>query len=154
MTRGDGWAVLALLAMSAAQADEAKPLDLQGMVVPARRACATAAAPGRVTELRVKEGQKVKRGEVVARLDRAGGGAENVVSPLEGVVLSVTVEVGVYSDPSRFGLVRSASVCEVADLSTPEVELAVPASVLARVAVGQECQVTLDLPRPTEFKGT
>jgi multidrug efflux pump subunit AcrA (membrane-fusion protein) len=55
-------------------ADEPKPdktpADFVAVVVPSKRVVVTSRIPGRVAEVLVEEGQKVKKGDVIARLER------------------------------------------------------------------------------------
>src|SRR5580658_7872722 len=53
----------------AAAATGGTALDASGYVVAQRQATVSAKALGRVVELRIEEGQRVKEGEIVARLD-------------------------------------------------------------------------------------
>ncbi|HZR46505.1 MAG TPA: biotin/lipoyl-binding protein, partial [Candidatus Manganitrophaceae bacterium] len=46
-------------------------LNASGYVVPQRRAAVASKATGRLVELRVKEGDAVKKGEILARLESA-----------------------------------------------------------------------------------
>jgi HlyD family secretion protein len=45
------------------------PLEFKGYLTPARRALVSSTVQGRITEVLVREGQQVKQGDVVARLD-------------------------------------------------------------------------------------
>src|SRR3712207_6665206 len=46
------------------------PLEFRGHLTPVRRALVTSDTQGRVVELSVREGQQVRKGEVIGRLDR------------------------------------------------------------------------------------
>ena len=59
-----------------ARADEAPPkpppaLEFKGHLTPVQRVLVAARVPGQVIEVPVREGQQVKKGDVLARLDRA-----------------------------------------------------------------------------------
>ena len=60
--------------VSVACADEPKPeaipIEGRGGVVPVKRVTITSAVPGQVAEVLVQPGQRVKRGEVLFRLER------------------------------------------------------------------------------------
>jgi multidrug resistance efflux pump len=71
MTRRQACLLVLLAAAHPACGQEPKkePLNAPGTLMPARLALVTAVRPGRVDELLVKEGQAVKKGEIIARLD-------------------------------------------------------------------------------------
>src|SRR5437879_4373686 len=55
-------------------ADEPKPderpIEGRGVVVPLKRVTITSAVPGQVADVHVQAGQRVKRGEILFRLER------------------------------------------------------------------------------------
>jgi HlyD family secretion protein len=69
-----GAAVFGLL--GAGRADEAPPkqppaLEFKGYLTPVQRVLVASRVPGQVVEVLVREGQRVKKGDLLARLDRA-----------------------------------------------------------------------------------
>lgn len=70
--------------------------------------------------------------------------AATVRAPFDGVVLKVNVEIGAFTNPANFGLVQAAGLVELADVSTFYVETAVREGDLAKIAVGQRCELALE----------
>src|SRR5262249_16753428 len=72
---------------------------------------------------------------------------------MDGTVLKLNVGVGSVTNPDAFGLVRTASVCELGDLSVWEVEGEIHERNLARFFKGQRCEARLDTSPETAYRG-
>ncbi len=68
-------------------------------------------------------------------------GNATVKAPLAGIILTKKAEEGNFVNPAAFSNGLSASLCEMADLSDMEVDLAVSERDIAKVFKGQECRV-------------
>jgi len=91
-----------------------------------------------------------------AERERARGlfDATAVRAPIDGTVLKLNVGVGSVTNPDAFGLVRTASVCELGDLSTLEIEVEVPERNLVRFFKGQRCEARPDASPETVYRGS
>jgi multidrug resistance efflux pump len=67
-----------------------------------------------------------------------------ITAPVSGTILSKKAEEGNMVNPSAFSNGLSASLCEMADLSDLEVDLAIEERDVARVFRGQRCKVRPD----------
>lgn len=196
--------ISAVVAPTPVQADEPKAgravLESRGHLVPGSQVTVSPKVAGQVVELLFDEGQQVKAGDVLARLDpgeyavtlrlaraklklaeaelakaREGAGKDDraiaearvevaraeveqtqyqldgtaVRAPIDGVVLAKRAGVGARLD-LRAG---QASVCDLADLRSMEVEVLVPERDLAKVAKGQACVVQVDALPGETYRG-
>lgn len=64
-----------------------------------------------------------------------------VKAPISGIILSKKAEEGNQVNPSAFSNGLSASLCEMADLTNMEVDLAIAERDISKVFKGQKCQV-------------
>ena len=74
-------------------------------------------------------------------------------APFDGVVLTKNASVGDVITPFSSALGSQAAVVTMADMSTLEVEADVSESNLARVSVGQPCEIQLDALPGQRFRG-
>jgi RND family efflux transporter MFP subunit len=72
-------------------------------------------------------------------------------SPINGVILSKKTEEGNLVNPLGFNV--SASICDIADLSQLEVDVAIPEGEISKVSAGQVCLVRVDAKPDAVFKG-
>jgi HlyD family secretion protein len=131
-------------------------LDSIGYVVAQRKAAISSKVSGRLEWLGVAEGSRVKAGEVIARLDARDVKAKQdmlIRAPFDGVILSKGADVGDLVTPFSSTANSKRIVVSMADMSTLEVEADVAGSSLARVRVGQPCQIVLDALPDTRFVG-
>ncbi len=95
-------------------------------------------------DARIAAGQEEIK-QAKAELVRAKWKLDNcvVVAPVSGTILSKKAEKGNIVNPSSFGSTGSlaASICDLADLSDMEVDLAVAERDIARVFKGQKCKI-------------
>ncbi len=64
-----------------------------------------------------------------------------VCAPIEGIILSKKAEEGNMVNPAAFSNGLSASLCEMADLTKMEVDLAIPERDIGKVFDNQACQI-------------
>jgi len=74
-------------------------------------------------------------------------------APFDGVILSKSANVGDMVTPFSSAVDSKGAVVSMADMSTLEVEADVSESSLAKVRVGQPCEITLDALPDTRFRG-
>ncbi len=131
-------------------------LDSTGYVVAPRKAAISSKVSGRLEWLGVVEGSRVKAGEVIARLDGRDVKAKQdmlIRAPFDGVILSKSADVGDLVTPFSSTADSKRAVASIADMSTLEVEADVSASGLARIRVGQPCEIVLDALADARFLG-
>ena len=74
-------------------------------------------------------------------------------APFDGVILSKSANVGDMVTPFSSAADSKGAVVNMADMSTLEVEADVSESSLAKVSVGQPCEITLDALPDARFRG-
>jgi RND family efflux transporter MFP subunit len=74
-------------------------------------------------------------------------------APFDGVIVSKSANVGDMVTPFSSAADSKGAVVNMADMSTLEVEADVSESSLARISVGQPCEITLDALPDTRFRG-
>ncbi len=74
-------------------------------------------------------------------------------APFDGVILSKSANVGDMVTPFSSAADSKGAVVSMADMSTLEVEADVSESSLAKVSVGQPCEITLDALPDIRFRG-
>jgi HlyD family secretion protein len=132
-------------------------LDSTGYVVAPRKAAISSKVSGRLEWLGVAEGSRVKAGEVIARLDSRDVKAKQdmlIRAPFDGVILSTSADVGDLVTPFSSTADSKRAVASIADMSMLEVEADVSASGLARIRLGQPCEIVLDVLPDARFLGT
>jgi HlyD family secretion protein len=76
-----------------------------------------------------------------------------ITAPIQGIILSKKTEEGNLVNPSAFSNGLSASLCEMADLTQLEVDLSIAERDIAKVKVGQKCQVRAEAYQSRPYKG-
>ena len=122
------------ISQSALDTSVARELRAKGALASARSALAAA-----------KAGRHVAQVSVDYTLIRA---------PFDGVVLTKNANVGDIVTPFSSAADSKGAVVTMADMSTLEVEADVSESSLAKVAVGQPCEIVLDALPDTRFRGS
>jgi RND family efflux transporter MFP subunit len=74
-----------------------------------------------------------------------------VRAPINGIIIAKRAEVGTRLDPKAFQV--SASLCDLADLRTMEVEVSIQERDLAKITKGQECVIRVDAFPNTTYRG-
>lgn len=142
---------LGIQTVKAAIAPRATTVDVNGIVefLPERQAIATSRAAGRVSEIHVKVGEKVAKGQSLLTIQPifVGSSPVSIPSPLDGYVTKQNVVLGQSVTPEA-GLMEIGDSSEVlvrgVMYETPEV---------AKVQVGQNISVNSSLIGNTPLKG-
>jgi multidrug efflux pump subunit AcrA (membrane-fusion protein) len=132
-------------------------LDSAGYVVASRKAAISSKVSGRLEWLGVSAGSRVKAGEVIARLDGRDVKAKQDIlirAPFDGVIVSKGADVGDLVTPFSSTADSKRAVASIADMSTLEVEADVSASGLAKIRLGQPCEIVLDALPDARFLGS
>jgi RND family efflux transporter MFP subunit len=74
-------------------------------------------------------------------------------APFDGVIVSKSANVGDMVTPFSSAVDSKGAVVSMADMKTLEVEADVSESSLAKIAVGQPCEITLDALPDSRFRG-
>jgi RND family efflux transporter MFP subunit len=77
----------------------------------------------------------------------------HIRAPFDGVIVSKSANVGDMVTPFSSAADSKGAVVNMADMSTLEVEADVSESSLARIKVGQPCEITLDALPDARFRG-
>ena len=102
---------------------------------------------GQVTELRVAEGDKVKKGQLLARInDRT-----SIEAPIDGVVLSVKVKKGESVTGNNFS--AGTEMFIIADMSVLELRVDVGENDIVKISDGDSATVTVDAYNNRKFSG-
>ena len=102
---------------------------------------------GQVTELKVTEGDKVKKGQVLARVNNRS----SIEAPIDGVVLSLKVKKGESVTGNSFSV--GTEMMTVADMSVLEVRVDVGENDIIKINIGDSADVEVDAYNNRKFKG-
>jgi len=102
---------------------------------------------GQVTELKVAEGDQVKKGQVLARINNRS----SIEAPIDGVVLALKVKKGESVTGNSFSV--GTEMMLVADMSLLEVRVDVGENDIVKINVGDSADVTVDAYNNRKFKG-
>ena len=102
---------------------------------------------GQVTELKVAEGDNVKKGQVLARISNGRA----IEAPIDGVVLALKVKKGESVTGNNFSV--GTEMMLVADMSLLEVRVDVGENDIVKINVGDSADVTVDAYNNRKFKG-
>jgi len=102
---------------------------------------------GQVTELRVSEGDKVKKGQILARINNRS----SIEAPIDGVVLSLKVKKGESVTGNSFSV--GTEMMMVADMSVLEVRVDVGENDIIKINIGDSADVEVDAYNNRKFKG-
>ncbi|MEW6526149.1 MAG: efflux RND transporter periplasmic adaptor subunit [Spirochaetota bacterium] len=143
--------VIPVKASKAIRMDITKTLNLSGDIVGKEVVNVFSQVPGKVMEILVKEGQFVKKGQILFRIDRDIVGMEYmpavVESPLSGYVGTVMVDRGMSISPQTplAQVVTMNQVEAVAQLIEEQINM---------VQIGMKAKVRVDAYPNTYFYGT
>src|SRR5919197_100880 len=159
-------------------------LVASGYVVAQRKAAVASKGTGRLVYLGVVEGDRVRAGQVIARIEDADVRAqvaevrfervkasiavaqatlqaadvalENTVirAPFDGTVLTKNADVGEVVAPLAASAFSKSAVVTLADLSSLQVEADVAESNLEGIALGQPCEIVLDAYPDVRYPGS
>jgi multidrug efflux pump subunit AcrA (membrane-fusion protein) len=113
-------------------------LLLYGSVVAQKEVSIFATVPGKVRQVRVQEGDRVGRDQVLADIDRDQAGLKfanvEVTSTIDGIVKSVLTEVGSTASPA-------APLFQIVDMDVVELVVNVPEKMIGRLRVGLPVEI-------------
>jgi multidrug efflux pump subunit AcrA (membrane-fusion protein) len=115
-------------------------------------------ASGKLVEMKIKEGDKVKKNQVVALIDRDITGMQfelaETVCPVEGIVGKVYLDKGAQvSDPSG-GRGMGTSLAQILNLDSVKIVVQVTEEDLPKVKLNQKAKIKVDSYPDEEFYGT
>ncbi|MGQ9842055.1 MAG: efflux RND transporter periplasmic adaptor subunit [Spirochaetota bacterium] len=143
--------VIPVKAVKAIRMNIVKSLNLSGDIVGKEVVHVFSQVPGKVMEILVKEGQYVKKGQVIVKVDRDVIGMEYlpavVESPISGYVGTIMVDKGVSISPQipLAQVVTMNQVEAVAQLIEEQINM---------VHIGMKARITVDAYPNTFFYGT
>jgi multidrug efflux pump subunit AcrA (membrane-fusion protein) len=113
-------------------------------------------ASGKLVEMKVKEGDRVKKDQVVALIDRDITGMDfklaETISPVEGVVGKVYLDKGAQvSEPSGGG--GGTPLAQILNLDSVKIVIQVTEEDLPKVKLGQRAKIRVDAYPDREFSG-
>jgi multidrug efflux pump subunit AcrA (membrane-fusion protein) len=115
-------------------------LPLYGSVYAQTEVSIFTTVPGKVTDIRVSAGEAVRRGQVLALLDRDQAGLKyapvEVTSTIDGIAKSVLVELGATANPG-------VPLFQIVNMDTVEVVVDVPEKRIAQVRPGLTAEVSV-----------
>lgn len=102
---------------------------------------------GQVTVLKIAEGDSVKKGQLLARInDRT-----SIEAPIDGVVLALKVKKGESVTGNNFSI--GTEMMTIADMSSLEVRVDVGENDIVKIKVGDSADVSVDAYSKRKFKG-
>lgn len=112
-------------------------------------------ASGKLVEMKVREGDRVKKDQVVALIDRDIAGLDfklaETVSPVEGIVGRVYLDKGAHvSEPAGGG---GTPLAEILNLDSVKIVVQVTEEDLPKVRLGQRAKIRVDAYPDRQFSG-
>lgn len=111
-------------------------------------------ASGKVAEIKIREGQKVKKDQLVALVDRDITGLKfelaETFSPVQGIVGKVYVDKGAEVNPDP-GM--GTPLAQIINLDSVKIVIQVTEKDLAEVKLNQRAKITVDAYADKEFQG-
>ncbi len=125
-------------------------LVLNGEVVPIAEVNIFSTVPGKVKDILVKEGDKVKKGDILVYIDRSEAGLTYAPTPVEstidGIVKSVMAEIGAYSTPQM-------PLFQIMDMDTVEFVVRVPEKYIYKIRKGLVAEIKVVAYPDRKFTG-
>ncbi|HEX6333209.1 MAG TPA: efflux RND transporter periplasmic adaptor subunit [Flavisolibacter sp.] len=131
-----------------------------GRIYPENEVRITSDASGEITELLVQEGDSVRAGQVLARMNSRspfflqGQGSQklNITSPISGIVSMISVRKG----ERVVGTMQMAGteIMRIADMSRFEVQVEVDENDILKVHPGDSAKITVEAYNNRRFSGT
>lgn len=114
-------------------------------------------ASGKLVEMKVKEGDRVKKDQVVALVDRDIPGLEfersETVSPVEGIVGKVYLDKGAEVNPPSPGPGMGTALAQILNLDSVKIIIQVTEEDLPKVKLNQRAKIKVDSYPDKEFNG-
>ncbi len=125
-------------------------LLLNGEVVPVSEVSIFSTVPGKVKEIRVREGDRVRKKSVLAYIDRSEAGLTFAPTPVEctidGIVKSVLVKTGAYVTPPL-------ALFQIINIDEVEVVVRVPEKDIHSIRTGLDAFITVVSYPNKSFRG-
>jgi HlyD family secretion protein len=145
--RGGGAKIEKVAVEKAARRTIVEAVSASGKIYPETQVRVSPDFSGQVTELKVAEGDHVKKGQLLARInDRS-----SITSPMDGVVLSVKVKKGESVTGNNFS--AGTEMFIIADMSVLEVRVDVGENDIVKIKNGDSAEVTVDAYNGRKFSG-
>jgi multidrug efflux pump subunit AcrA (membrane-fusion protein) len=114
-------------------------------------------ASGKLSDLKVKEGDRVKKGQVVALVDRDVDGVRfeplEVISPMDGIVGIVYLDQGAEVSPPSPGPGMGTTLMRIINMDKVKVVVNVVEEDLGKIRAGQDATVKVDTYPEKTFSG-
>ena len=114
-------------------------------------------ASGKLSDLKVKEGDRVKKGQVVALVDRDVDGVRfeplEVISPMDGIVGIVYLDQGAEVSPPSPGPGMGTALMRIINMDKVKVVVNVVEEDLGKIRTGQDATVKVDTYPEKTFSG-
>ncbi len=147
----DEQAAVPVAVTAAARESARETLLLYGSVYAQQEVSIFTTVNGKISEVRVREGDAIRKGQVLALIDRDQAGLKfapaEVTSTISGTVKDVLTEVGATVNPA-------APLFQIADMDVVEVVVYVPEKKISRVRAGQEVEIKVVAYPERVFSGT
>ncbi|UCB45337.1 MAG: efflux RND transporter periplasmic adaptor subunit [Spirochaetota bacterium] len=115
-------------------------LIFNGEIIPVTEVNIFTTVPGKVKEILVKEGDRVKKGDILVYIDRSEAGLTFAPTPVEstidGVVKSVMAEIGAYSTPQM-------PLFQIIDMDTVEFVVRIPEKYIYKIKRGLSGEISV-----------
>jgi len=121
-------------------------VNASGKIYPETEVKITPEYPGQITELKVSEGDYVKKGQVLARV-----GGRSIEAPINGIVSSLKVKKGESVAGNTFSV--GTEIMTIADMSVLELRVDVGENDIIKVQAGDSADIEVDAYNNRKFKG-
>ncbi|MEO7924018.1 MAG: efflux RND transporter periplasmic adaptor subunit [Chitinophagaceae bacterium] len=122
-------------------------VNASGKIYPETEVKITPEFSGQITELKVSEGDRVKKGQTLARISNR----MNIEAPMNGIVTSLKVKKGESVAGNTFNV--GTEIMTVADMSVLELRVDVGENDIVKVQVGDSADIEVDAYNNRKFKG-
>ena len=146
--KGDGSKIEKVATEKAVKRTIIESVSTSGKIYPETEVKVSPDFSGQVSELKVAEGDKVKKGQVLARITNRSA----IEAPIDGTVLSLKVKKGESVTGNSFSV--GTEIMTVADMSVLEVRVDVGENDIVKINVGDSAEVTVDAYNNRKFRGT
>jgi multidrug efflux pump subunit AcrA (membrane-fusion protein) len=117
-------------------------ISLAGTVVPQARVEVFSRTSGQLQQVKVKEGDRVHRNDLLAVVQGKDGGPVSIVSPIAGVIARRSCEPGGVA--LAMDATNSEALFVVEDIEVVKVQVGLPETLIPVVKVGEEARVRVE----------
>lgn len=122
-------------------------VNATGKIYPENEVKITPEFSGQVTELKISEGEYVKKGQLLARI----GNRSSITAPMDGIISSLKVKKGESVAGNTFNI--GTEIMTVADMSVLELRVDVSENDIVKVQVGDSADIEVDAYSNRNFRG-